>query len=486
MANLFDYVIWRGDLPISEGAPFTEADGLVLSRCAYLPFEEIGLSGVDTLGGICKIMSRFKESDFHLDSDLALCQFICESDRYRNLSITDFVMDTKPEKNKQFAAVTIHLPTEEIYLSYRGTDGTIVGWREDFDMTYKCPVPSQKSAVKYAIRSMEAYPDTGVRIGGHSKGGNLAVYAAAFLPVELQERVVKVCNYDGPGFMEEVVNTDGYRRIKSRVHTYVPQDSIFGRMLFHEEDIEVVKSGVIGFREHDTFSWEVLGANMVRCETGASDVSNMNERALHDLIEQTSPEDREVVLDLIFNFASSADIDSFGELKESFLTNAVPYLKNVVGIKPHQIKTLMNVLNAFIKAYSNAVAETGTSLVNQTANDLYIQAVPPQVQQWIEQQVELRNTQAAAFEVRHEARMEAKEERQEAKAERRAEREAKLELRRADLDTKRDEKLELLIGDIADKRTELEFRKAALEEKVSELEDRIANLDARTKQLTDK
>lgn len=459
MANIFDYVIWRGDLPISDGAPFTEVDGLILSRFTYLPFERVQMASVDTIGGVCKVMSRFKETDFHLKTDLALVQFLAESDRYRKLKITDYVQETDVEKGKQFAAISVHLPTQELYIGFRGTDGTVVGWREDFDMTYKCPVPSQKAALRYATETIEAYPGADVRIGGHSKGGNLAVYAAAFLPEELQDRVVKVCNYDGPGFLDEALKAEGFQRLKGRVHTYVPQDSIFGRMLFHDEDIEVIKSDEKSIYQHDTFSWEVLGAKMVRCETGVTEMSNINADSLHKIIENTSPEDRELALDVIFGFVEAGDIDSISELKSSMATNTMPYLKNLVSIRPNQMKSLWNVVTAFVSAYSSSVVETGTQAVSQVSNDLYVQAVPKPVQDWIQQQVDLRSQVQTELELKEQL-MEAKAKREERIAE-----------------GKTAPSSEAFVQDLDLAKKELEYRKCALEARLAELETRIKRID---------
>ena len=146
---------------------------------------------------------------------------------------------------EQFSAVTILMPNGMIYVSYRGTDNTIVGWKEDLNMSFKELVPAQTTAKNYLNKIAEKYKDKQIIVGGHSKGGNLAVYAAAYCEPKIQDRIIKVYNNDGPGFCDKVVNSEEYNRILNKVHTYIPKSSIIGRLLNHKEETTDLKGSNI-------------------------------------------------------------------------------------------------------------------------------------------------------------------------------------------------------------------------------------------------
>lgn len=157
------------------------------------------------------------------------------------MQITNYINKIDSESEKQFSAITILMPDDTIYISFRGTDNTLIGWKEDFNMTFQTKVPSQLDAVQYVKQIAKKYKNL-IRIGGHSKGGNLAVYAASFCSKTIQERIINVYNNDGPGFHEDVINNIEYKKMLPKVHTYVPQSSIIGRLLYHEENYTVVQS----------------------------------------------------------------------------------------------------------------------------------------------------------------------------------------------------------------------------------------------------
>jgi len=181
------------------------------------------------------------------------------SPRFRNMTLNGYTALLDDSIEQQFAALTIDLGNGSIYISFRGTDDTIVGWKEDLNMGFLEEIPSQKQAVEYVARVARQYSDKTIRIGGHSKGGNLAVYSAAKSSGEIQERIVAVHNNDGPGFAWDISETPGHKRIASRIHTILPQTSVVGMLMEHEKRYQVVHSTYDGLYQHDGFSWQVLG-----------------------------------------------------------------------------------------------------------------------------------------------------------------------------------------------------------------------------------
>ncbi|MCI8482579.1 MAG: DUF2974 domain-containing protein [Clostridia bacterium] len=243
MANIFDYLTWRGDLTL-EQSEFNEIDNLILARFSYLPFDNVLKEGEAIT--IKEAAKRFEKLDIKKErilqkEDIDLFPTLAGCNRFCDMKITDYINKINLKEEKQFSAITILMPDETIYISFRGTDNTLIGWKEDFNMSFQGKVPSQIDAVEYVKGVAKKYQNP-LRIGGHSKGGNVAVYAASFCTEKIQERIINVYNNDGPGFHEEVIVKPSYQKMLSKIHTYVPQTSIIGRLLYHEENYTVVQS----------------------------------------------------------------------------------------------------------------------------------------------------------------------------------------------------------------------------------------------------
>ena len=224
MSNVCDYVKWRGDLSI-EQSEFNEIDNLILSRFSYFPFDKIIKE--NEVVTIKELSERFKKQDIRKlpilwKDDVDLFPLMGESERFGKLLATKYINKIDQEQEKQFAAITVLMPDNTIFVSYRGTDNTIVGWKEDLNMSFKSHIASQISAKKYLEIIAQEYPDKKIRIGGHSKGGNVAVYAATFVNKEIKDRIINVYNNDGPGFCDDVIETPEYNEMTKNIHTYIP------------------------------------------------------------------------------------------------------------------------------------------------------------------------------------------------------------------------------------------------------------------------
>ena len=242
MANIFDYMQWR-DLEITKQVEFNEIDNLILSRLSYFPLDGLFIDNEKIQ--LNQIYKKYKERRIvgHIlqKEDLKLFPILASSIRFGNILLSDYINKIDSKLEKQFSAITIYLPDETMYVAFRGTDNTIIGWKEDFNMSFSKLVPAQTDAVNYLESVAKKYKNR-IRVGGHSKGGNLAVYAAAFCNKHVKDKIINVYNNDGPGFCDEVVNSEQYKEIIDRVHTYIPQTSIIGRLLNHEEETIILKS----------------------------------------------------------------------------------------------------------------------------------------------------------------------------------------------------------------------------------------------------
>ena len=240
-------------------------------------------------------------------------------------------------------------------MAFRGTDNTLVGWKEDFNMTFMETVPSQKEAVEYL--NMVASKHKGkLYIGGHSKGGNLAVFASAFCEPEIKERIVSVYNNDGPGFSEQVLKSDGYRHMKERVQTYVPQSSVVGMLLNHEEMIHVVKSTQISLWQHDPYSWQIMGPDFQYLET-IDTSSQLMDKTMKNWLSGLTVEQRAAFVDTMYDIFHSTNAKSLKELKENKIKNIAILLKAFSNTDANTRKMMNDTLSAFFSSMKDAVEE---------------------------------------------------------------------------------------------------------------------------------
>ena len=349
MANIFDYIQWRGDLSLSKDE-FNEIDNLILSRFAYFPFDEIIKE--DEIVTIKELSERFQKKDITKmpilwKDDMNLFPAMGQSKRFGEMKATRYVNKISIEQEKQFSAITIVLPDDTIYISYRGTDNTVIGWKEDLNMTFKSHIPSQVDAVKYLEQIAKEYPNQ-LRVGGHSKGGNLAIYASIFTDEKIKERIIDIYNNDGPGFNDEIVKMKEYKEMIGRVNTYIPQDSVFGRLLNHEEKYTVVKSTQRGVMQHDLYSWQLLGNKFV-CLKEVTNGSNFIDKSIKDWLEQIDINTREQVIDIIFQVISTTKAETLVELKGHWFSNAKILLSSYKLIDSENKKMIFETLSALFK-----------------------------------------------------------------------------------------------------------------------------------------
>ena len=197
-------------------------------------------------------------------------------------------------------------------------------------MSFTTPVPAQLESVRYLENAAEYLPGELIT-GGHSKGGNLAVYAAAYASAGVRSRIREIYSNDGPGFQSSVLLTDGYVAIADRIRSFVPQSSVVGMMLEHEEDYTIVKSRNMSFWQHDLYSWEVLGKSMVSLDR-VTNSSVFIDRTLKDWLEKLTKEQREKFVDGVFSLLESTNAESFEEFKASRLANIASVIRSAAGL----------------------------------------------------------------------------------------------------------------------------------------------------------
>jgi hypothetical protein len=296
--------------------------------------------------------------------------------RFRSLYLSDYQKHFDKETTEQFAAVTIHFNEKEMCFAFCGTDSTLVGWKEDLNMSFMICVPSQERALRYAADQMAKYPDRNVCMVGHSKGGNLACYAAAFLPDSNMERIKRVYSFDGPGFPETVIDSQEMQRIRDKVTVFMPQDSIVGRIMFHAKDPLIVQSDNDFIYQHDIYSWEVLGTGAVRAPEGATEMSTATGEVIRKVLSKTDPAQRKEVIDVVFDFLGSGDAHTVAELRASLSKNSGAYLKALRELPSEQVSEVTEVVGYFIEAYTSIFAKNTANQARTSAKDFWEQKVP--------------------------------------------------------------------------------------------------------------
>ena len=231
--------------------------------------------------------------------DLQLLQQAANSTRFGSVRLFRYVESFQEQQEQQFSATTFLLDNDTAYVAFRGTDNTLVGWKEDFNMSFQSEVPSQTAAAAY-LQEFSALSIHHILVGGHSKGGNLAVFAAVKAPPVLQARIQAVYNNDGPGFCSDILHSVAYYQILHKVHTFVPEASIVGMLLEHEEDYQVIASTQHGFLQHDPYSWCVNGADWYYLPETSS-TSQRLDVSLKHWIASMQPAERERMVDTIFH-----------------------------------------------------------------------------------------------------------------------------------------------------------------------------------------
>lgn len=316
MADLFDYLSWRGDLTFEQDPP-NAVDALVFSSLAYLHY-----GGLVSRVPNKPVALRDAAADFfalpdygeriRVKNDLKLLEAASNTVRFGNSRILFYQDHLIPEEETQFAAVTFLLDDHSAFLAFRGTDYSLTGWKEDFNMSFQDEIPAQRLALKYLEDFSGAYLMP-LRLGGHSKGGNLAVFAGAKAEPIIQRRILTVYNLDGPGFREKMMSDEGYRTIVPRIHTYIPQSSVIGMLLEHEEPYIVIKSKQIGLLQHETYSWDIMGKTFIPMEEISAD-SRFLDQTLKAWLADMTLEERNDVVDSLFGLLGTGEVSSAKEI----------------------------------------------------------------------------------------------------------------------------------------------------------------------------
>ena len=335
MKNMLDYIKEFGHVSFEERA-FSEIDALVLTELEYLPLEKVVPSDVNgelfaTVKDIAEYMKEHKqelvdENPMMITEERhEVSQLVADASRFQSLKFFGVVSVWDKDTTKQFAAVTVEVEPSVRLVVFRGTDETLIGWKEDFLMTYSPLVAAQTDAKEYLAKQASLF-DGDLMVSGHSKGGNLAIYAAATQEEDVQLRIVDIFCFDSPGLYRSVLETKGYQNIVPLAMRYIPQDSLVGLMLESEVPYVIVKSNATGAMQHSAMTWEIEDGQFIKMEKLTKN-SQLNDQTFKKWTESVSDEELELFWNVFFELLFSVGIDTVNDLYGQFMHYVQEFLK---------------------------------------------------------------------------------------------------------------------------------------------------------------
>lgn len=354
--NIVEYA--ESQMENFETVKFNLVDSLILSQFVYIHFNEVVPELEDNrepvrIGELLKaehipnMLHNVRDSKSNHRLLLALGM----SPRFRDIRMCCYSDSLNITEQKQFAAVTYLLDDEIAYVAYRGTDSTVVGWKEDFNMAFISPIPAQQEGVSYLNAVAGRFPHA-LMVGGHSKGGNIAVYSAMECQPDIQDRVRSIYSHDGPGFREEIFMSEKYESIKARIHKTLPQSSLVGMLLQHQEDYRVVESKQFWIMQHDPFSWIVHNGDFQYTQDITGGAEHIN-TVINQWLSSLDDEKRELFITTLYSVIESVGVVNLSDFTEEWHKKAVSAMGTVKGIdtetKRFVFETIKSLLTLYVK-----------------------------------------------------------------------------------------------------------------------------------------
>lgn len=337
MEKMMDYLKWRGDIPFSV-SPVNEADLFLMSKIGAIDWTGI----VDRDGDPVPFFYAAEQYFMRYGQEgaekvklaginlIPVMKAASETERFRNLGLSGFVNIVDQRKTEQFSALVISLPDNVRFITFRGTDDNILAWKENFYLSCSDYVSAQRDALSY-LRYRATLFDGPIILGGHSKGGNLAIYAACTAEETLKNRIKAVYSFDGPGFRASYYDTPGYKSIKDKIHKIIPKNSLVGTLLANPKGVKTVNSEDFGINGHDGFNWETCATGFVKCSS-LSKSSRVFDTSIDSVLGEMDTESRREFIDSLFDILDSSGATTVTELtakgKKALLSMGLDLLRD--------------------------------------------------------------------------------------------------------------------------------------------------------------
>lgn len=356
MGTILDYLREYGDYSLEE-KPFCDVDSLVVSQLSYLKFD-----GIVPGPGEDRAPVSLKEIAAHADYDrlyaderyrkdnTALFTGILNGRRFGEMRLWNYVNLIEPEKESQFSAVVCGLSGGLFYVVFRGTDENIVGWKEDLNLAFSEPVPGQMQSVSYLEQAARTF-DGGFYVGGHSKGGNLAVYAAMHCTSKVRERIERIYDHDGPGFRPEVREQGAWQEIEGRIHKTVPRSSLVGMLLYTEGDYRVVESKTLGIAQHNPYTWLVKDDDF-RMVDDIRPGRKFMDQTLNEWILSLDQTQMHIFVDTLYGIVQASETDNLIDFTAHWFQNMQKIGKAISGVDEETARVVMQIMRALFEMVS--------------------------------------------------------------------------------------------------------------------------------------
>ena len=356
--TLFEYIEKYGDKSFVE-EKFNEVDNVILSLVSYIDFTDIVSNKSDKITleeAGKKYFDKYTEKElkhniFSIRSAIKLFRKIVNYRRYNTLTLHNY--EKTINEKEQFGAVCIDVLDDLMYVSFEGTDETIVGWKEDFLLAYKFPTPSQDDAIFY-LEKVVGFKNVRLIVGGHSKGGNLALISALYSSFLIKNKIIKIYNNDGPGVLKEQIDSSSFLKIKDKYVHIVPQNSIVGILLYNT-NYEVITSTGLGIFGHDALKWCVDDQKFIRNELAKK--SKDFETALINWLEEYNEEERKMCIDELFMILEENGINSLLDIKNEKIRSIYRIIKSSNKISYDSKKMLSKLILLIFSDYSDIIKE---------------------------------------------------------------------------------------------------------------------------------
>lgn len=338
MKNIIDYIKEYGNLTLEE-YPFNNVDSLILSQISYIKFEN---SSIDIESEIHLLSDFENEIDTlcmdtrvpELNEELFL-QFI-HSLRYEAITISHLQTNFDKDNEKQFCAMTLHLPNQTDYIAFRGTDASFVGWKEDFNLCFQENIPSQISALNYVNNYKTNHK---LILGGHSKGANLALYAG----IHTHNPIFCIYNHDGPGFLTPY-QTD------KEVFKTIPQSSVIGLLLEETNNYQIIQSDAISILQHDPFTWCVENGDFIYLKQN-DQLSKHTQSTLSNWLKSIDVNTRKQVIDTIYSIFS--DYENPKDFRQNI--DMIEIIKSIQNVDSQTKKMISETIQVLFKCIQNEI-----------------------------------------------------------------------------------------------------------------------------------
>lgn len=360
MANtIIKYVKQYGDYTFCE-RPMNDVDSLVLCQICYLKFdgmvpyvtENRRSVSIRQLAEHADYEKMFSDERFERDNR-ALFTAMLESRRYRTMKLNCYINIVEPQWETQFSAVTCLLEDGTIYIAFRGTDETIIGWKEDFNMAFLSPVPGQAYSVKY-VNMVTSRLKKNFYLGGHSKGGNLAIYSAMNCLPQVQGRILKIYNMDGPGFRPEVMEKHDYGKIQDKVIKILPHSSVVGMLFEKDTGYKVVESRTFGLLQHNPFTWLVEEDSFVYTED-VYERRKFSDTTLNEWILSLDEKQLKLFVDTLFQVVSASQVENLIDLSSDWKRSVTGIINAMKEVDEETVAALRQVVKSLVDLGINRI-----------------------------------------------------------------------------------------------------------------------------------